>query len=199
MLLNGKQPSEIEESDLNYLIDNTVGESKTLEFKESLPGNSDSDKKEFLADVSSFANASGGVLIFGIKEKNGVAFQLRPIKSTDVDAEILRLENMIRTGIDPRIIGLSIVPIQVKGDAMIVVGISRSWSAPHMVTYKGHSKFYSRNSAGKYPLDVAELRAAFLLSNTLTENIREFRLERLGKIIATETTVRCFGFRSTTV
>jgi hypothetical protein len=50
----------IEESDLQALVDNQVSEHKTIEYKEALLGNADGDKKEFLADVSSFANESGG-------------------------------------------------------------------------------------------------------------------------------------------
>jgi hypothetical protein len=42
------------------LVDNQVSEHKTIEYKEALLGNADGDKKEFLADVSSFANESGG-------------------------------------------------------------------------------------------------------------------------------------------
>jgi len=34
-----------------------------------LPSGSDADKKEFQADVTSFANAAGGDLVFGIEEK----------------------------------------------------------------------------------------------------------------------------------
>lgn len=63
-----KNIDEITEEDLQALIDNSVLESKSIEYKQSLPGNSDSEKKEFLADVSSFANASGGDLIYGIIE-----------------------------------------------------------------------------------------------------------------------------------
>jgi len=58
-----------------------------------------------------------------------------------------------------------------------------------MVTFRGHSRFYSRNSAGKYPLDVSEICALFALSETTTERIRNFRLERLSKIISGETQV----------
>ena len=42
------------------------------------------------------------------------------------------------------------------------------------------------NSAGKYPLDSTEIRAAFALSEALPERIRRFRDERLAKIIADE-------------
>ncbi len=57
----------IEESDLQALVDNNVPEGKTLEYKESLHSDHPTEKKEFLADVSSFANAAGGDLIHGIR------------------------------------------------------------------------------------------------------------------------------------
>ena len=51
-----------------------------------------------------------------------------------------------------------------------------------MIVFKQNSRFYSRNSAGKYALDVAELRGAFALSASVGERIREFRDFRLGKL-----------------
>jgi hypothetical protein len=60
-----------------------------------------------------------------------------------------------------------------------VLRANRSWSGPHRVVFAGHDKFFGRNSAGKYPLDVNELRAAFNLSATATERIRAFRADRL--------------------
>jgi predicted HTH transcriptional regulator len=36
-------------------------------------GGSDRDRKEFLADVSAFANPSGGDIVIGIEEDEGVA------------------------------------------------------------------------------------------------------------------------------
>lgn len=56
----------IAEADLLALISNAVSEGRTIDYKRELPGNSDGEKKEFLADVSSFANTSGGDLIFGL-------------------------------------------------------------------------------------------------------------------------------------
>ncbi len=93
----------IEESDLQALVDNQVAERKTFEYKAVLPGNADADKKEFLADVSSFANASGGDLIYGIREQSGVPVELSGLELSDVDAEILRLESCIQTAIAPRL------------------------------------------------------------------------------------------------
>src|SRR6266566_793857 len=98
-----KPLDSIEESDLQQLIDNQVPEGKTIEYKDVLPGNSDGDKKEFLADVSSFANAAGGDLIFGVKEDAGLPVELCGLQIGDVDAEILRLESIIKNGIAPRL------------------------------------------------------------------------------------------------
>lgn len=179
-----------DENDLQKLVDNQVPESKTIDYKESLTGNSDSDKKEFLADVSSFANAAGGYLIYGMREDSGIASELCGLEIIDADAEIRRLENIIRDSIKPRIPGVSLWAIPLKTSrAAIIIHIPRSWASPHMVTFKNDSKFHSRNSAGKYQLDVSELRAAFVLSETTTERIRNFRTERLSKIISGDTPV----------
>src|SRR5216683_7360895 len=191
MALN-KQLEAIEESDLQALVDNQVSERKTIEYKEALPGNADGDKKEFLADVSSFANASGGDLIYGISEQSGIPVELRGLELSNVDAEILRLESCIQTGIAPRlfrIVETHPVALPSKQRYAIIIRIRKSWTAPHMVTFKNDSKFFSRDSRGKHQLDVSELRSAFLLSETATERIRNFRAERISNVIAGETPV----------
>ena len=183
---------QIREENLQALIDNKVVERKTIEYKQALPSNSDKDKKEFLADVSSFANASGGDLVYGITEdkKTGTPKSLEGLTVENVDQEILKLESMIRDGIKPRIPSVSIRSIPLKNaKTALLIRIPKSWISPHRVTYKSHDKFYSRSSNGKYPLDVAELRIAFNLSETITERIRNFRLDRISKIFANETPV----------
>lgn len=185
-----KSLNSIEESDLQTLINNQVSEGKTIEYKDVLPGNSDGDKKEFLADVSSFANASGGDLIFGVKEDAGLPTELSGLQIGDVDAEILRLESVIQTGIAPRLFRLvEVHPVLLPSKqpaCVIIIRIRKSWAGPHMVIFKNDSKFFTRNSRGKYQLDVFELRTAFVLSETTAERIRNFRNERISKIIAGE-------------
>ena len=186
-----QQPFEkIDKTAIESLIANNVSESRTLDYKEILP----TDTKEFLADVSSFANASGGDLIFGVKEEqdangektgNYIACGLSDVNA---DKEILRLENIIRDGVEPRITGIRTKEILgFPNGAVIVMRVPKSWASPHML--KSSSRFYSRNSRGKYPLDVQEIRSAFALSDALPERIRRFRDDRLAKIIADETPV----------
>jgi hypothetical protein len=187
-----KNIDQIIEEDLQSLINSLVLERKAIEYKQYLPSNSDSDKKEFLADVSSFANASGGDLIYGIIEdrETGLPKILDGLAIDNVDQEILRLDSMIRTGISPRLLGINIKPIKLSNSkTALVIRIPKSWISPHRVSFKGYDKFYSRSTNGKYPMDVAELRVAFNLSETLTERIRKFREDRISRIFANETPV----------
>jgi len=192
MYMIPKNLDQITEKDLQTLIDNSVLERKTIEYKQLLPSNSDSDKKEFLADVSSFANASGGDLIFGIvqNKETGVPEKLEGLDIKNPDQEVLRLDNLIRNGIEPRIPSVTIKPIPLSNSRVaIIIRVDRSWINPHKISFKGYDKFYSRASNGKYPLNVAELRIAFTLSETIVEKIRKFRESRISDVYAGETPV----------
>lgn len=195
-----KNFDDISKPDIDYLIENKIGELKTLEYKEKLPGPTDNDKKEFLADISSFANASGGDVIYGIRaavdekgKKTGEPEAVVPLEDVNADEAKLWIENLVRTGIEPRI------RIHVKEIAgynedgkgfVILVRIPQSFASPHMVKFKNTSRFYCRNSAGKYQLDVQEIRNAFLATSSQAERIRGFLQDRLAKIIADETPLR---------
>ena len=169
----------ISEADITALVNDGVAEDRTLEYKEALPGSSDADKKEFLADVSSFANTAGGDLIFGVSETAGLPTQILGITATDLDLEVRRLDSILASGLSPRIRYFTKTLSTWSGQRLLVVRVERSWVGPHRVVYKGHDKFYGRSSAGKYPLDVTELRAAFSLSATAIERIRAFRVDRI--------------------
>lgn len=190
MSLRDKPLEAITQADLQGLIDNKVAEGKEYDYKLTLPKNSDGDKKEFLADVSSFANTIGGDFIFGVQEEEGVPVAIPGLSGINVDSEKLRLENMIRDGIEPRIANIDMCPVPLDNPTVLIIRIPQSWSSPHMVTFSGHGKFYARNSAGKYPLDVHELRTAFNLSEATAERIRRFRIDRLSKIAAGDTPAR---------
>jgi predicted HTH transcriptional regulator len=192
-----KQFDQIGREDIESLVANKVKEGRTIEYKESLPGNADKDKKEFLADVSSFANAAGGDLLYGVVAERdaggkttGVLESVPGLPGLNADAEILRLDSMLQAGIGPRIAGVRIRTVEgFAGGPVLLLRVPKSYAAPHMVTFQEHSRFYSRNNGGKYPLDVTEIRSAFALSESLPEKVRRFRAERLARVVAGETPV----------
>jgi hypothetical protein len=179
--------TEIAEADLLALITDGVAEGRTIDYKRLLPGNADMEKKEFLADASSFANTVGGDLVFGMDEAAGLPTQITGVQTADFDAEIRRLDSILAAGLSPRIRSSTQIVTLAAGGRVIVIRVQRSWNGPHRVVFQGHDKFYGRNSAGKYPLDVNELRAAFTLSNTATERIRAFRADRIIALTNNET------------
>jgi len=189
-----KDIDKITEVDLQSLIANAVSEKKTIEYKQLLQVGPDNEKKEFLADVSSFANAGGGDLIVGISEKDGSPVALSGIEIDDEG--LLRLDSIIREGIEPRLPSVIVQSVKLSNSkTALVIRIAKSWLSPHRVVFKGHDKFYSRSTNGKYPLDVSELRTAFTLSETFAEKIRRFREDRIAKIFADEMPVP-FGGKS---
>lgn len=189
-----KQLADIAKSDIDALIEDQVGESRTLEYKQALPGKSDSERKEFLADISSFANSAGGDIVYGVPDKRDAEGKTTGLPDVPLgieglieDQEARRLENMIRDGIAPRLAGVEIQSVAGfdKGPCL-VVRIPNSFAKPHIVA-RGESRFYCRTSKGKYPLDVGEIRAAFAQSEELPRRIKEFRVDRIARIDAGDT------------
>jgi len=191
MSLFNKNLKDITISDLQRLIEDEIIESKQIEYKSQLPGKKQSDKQKFLADISSFANASGGDIIYGIKEDRdkGTPDKIIGLELENVDQESLRLHNLIRDGIEPNIpssqIDINIIEIK-DSNSVIIIRIKKSWLGPHRVILGGWNQFYSRNTNGKYPLDVQELKSAFILSETLGEKIKQFKQKRISDIYANE-------------
>lgn len=181
-----KKLDDILDKDIQELVIENILERRTLEYKSALPDNSDNDKKEFLADISSFANTDGGDLVYGIREKDGVLQEDIGLSVLNLDMEIARLENITRDGISPRI-GLEIKSLEVNKKQVLILRIKASMDAPHRVIFKGHDKFYKRNTNGKYPIDISELRTAFLQSSGLVDRIRRFRGLRIFDIKAADT------------
>jgi predicted HTH transcriptional regulator len=101
-----KPLESINEADLLQLIDRKESERRLIEYKQCLHGNGDGEIKEFLADVTPFANADGGDLVYGMEEDSAIPTKLTGLDIGDPDSAILRLESSIRDGIDPRICGV---------------------------------------------------------------------------------------------
>lgn len=162
MGLYNKSLDDLTEDDLLDLIRHPVQEGRAIDYKLQLPGNAESERRELRFDVSSFANADGGHMVFGMEEKNGVAAALPGLHGINPDAEIQRLDSIIQTFIDPRTPGVRFRPVQLANGGLVIVGlIPRSSVGPHLVIVDDNKRFYSRNSAGKYLMSGAEIRAAF--------------------------------------
>jgi len=174
----------INEQDLVELIDGQVPENLLLEYKLTCYGARDKDKHEFLKDVSALANSQGGHLILGIKESEGLPDSLEGVGADiDIDDEITRMEQILHSGLEPKITGHRIGRIQVNSERdLIVIRVSRSWNSPHRVISKNSNRFYIRHSAGVHEPSTGELRNLFNQSDSALNKARNFREERISFI-----------------
>jgi hypothetical protein len=173
----------LSEADLAELVTMQVPEGLRLDYKCTLYGNSDAEKREALKDISAFANAFGGHLILGIEEHNGLPTAMPGIANVNPDDVMLRLEQLIRTGIEPRIQGIRIGAIRLANQAFcFVLRIPQSWYPPHRVSAQNSNRFWIRNSNGVHEASVEELRTLFTLASTAFDRVRQFRQERLTAI-----------------
>ena len=141
---------DIRSADILRLVQEKVSEHKKLEYKQRLSIGTGDEKAEFLADISSFANASGGDILFGISDERdqngtptGIPSEIMPLLVGNPASECARIEQLIETGIQPKIPFVQVKAVDIPEHGMvIVVRVGKSWVAPHMVTYANRSRFY---------------------------------------------------------
>lgn len=145
---------------LDYLIRSQAEESIHMEFKSgSAIGSSDQQKKEISKDISAFANSDGGIVIYGIAERNHVAAGYAFVDGNEYSKEWL--EQVINSKIKRRIPDLTIDVIRVQNkisQSVYVVRIPRSYEAPHMAT---DGRYYKRWNFESVYMEEFEVRDLF--------------------------------------
>lgn len=184
--------NDVTQAHLQALIAELAEEGPNLDFKRGYPANWDaSAKHELAADASAFANAGGGEIIFGMNQDDaGRASEICPL-DINPDQEALRARDLLLSQVEPRMPGVNVKTVSVSTSAgsgfALVIRVPQSWAGPHRVKTNQH--FFLRDGNGRRQLDMPEIRGLFLRSQSAAQRVRDFRTERLGKIIAGETPV----------
>ena len=171
------------EEDLLRLRYNQVPEGIEIEYKAQLYEQTPAGNKEFLKDVSSFANTAGGHHLIGVTTVEGVPADF-PGVAGDLDKEVQRLESLLRDRMEPRIIEYGIAPVRLSrpGPPVLVIEIPRSWNPPHAIRHNDTRLICARNSSGVHLASVDEMRAMFTKGATLLARAKEFQRERIKEI-----------------
>lgn len=127
------------------------GESKTVEFKESLPSNKD----KYLKSVVAFANGSGGSIIFGVEDDTRVVKGIpEDVAFQTVDA----ITNAICDSCTPQVIP-NVTLQNVDGKMVIIATIYPGTQRPYYITSQGKEKgTYIRTSGTSRHVDGTQLK-----------------------------------------
>lgn len=134
---------------IQSLIDSETPESSSLEYK-AAPAISNA--KEIAKDVSAMANGAGGIIIYGLTEKDNKPGQMDPIKEKKFSREYL--DQVIGLGIKPPI-KFKIEPIPLGGGHIYAVHIEAGETA-HMALEQ--YRYYRRYNFIAVPMEDYEIR-----------------------------------------
>jgi hypothetical protein len=149
------------EADLIALHTGMVKESLHLEYKASDSADKKDDKKkvEMARDVSSFANADGGQIVYGMKENKdhepaGLDDGLDPREYPEI-----WFEQILQQHVTPILTSVRILHVPLSnGRVAVVVSVPASNGDPHQVD----GRYYRRHNFNKLIMEHYEVKQAFL-------------------------------------
>lgn len=154
-------------SDLERLIENKIPESTTLEYKSSFAIQNKKWKEELAKDISAMANSNGGIIIYGIREKeceggDSIPEKLLPISNFDMSKD--KLAQLLSANIQPSIDGIEITFIPYNENAgFYIVYIPQSSTAhQNRLTHV----YYKRRNATVEAMEDYEIRDIMNRSKT---------------------------------
>ena len=127
---------QLDETSLLEFLGRNIPEGRYVDYKQDLDLSSSEKRREFVKDIVGFANADGGIIIYGALEpEENVGAQAQLIGVDDGDSFCQQLERMATDTCDPRIPGFRIrsFPLGTGGKWAIVALIPKSSIGPHMV------------------------------------------------------------------
>lgn len=180
LMLSLNEVQSLDKESLFQFLAIKLPEGAQIDYKENISGdNPDKAHKEFLKDITAFANAHGGLLFFGVKEPSEDSSpQTQALGIPDGDNIAKTLERVAASCVDPRIPGLLIKPVQIENNKhVIVIYIPASLIRPHMVSHQKHRSFYVRHSESSVPMSTHEIRDTVLGSATTEARARAYAQE----------------------
>ena len=153
----------------------------------------DKQRDKFMKEIAAFANTNGGTIIIGIQEDenrhptnlSGVGMSLG-----DFDNWLSSFRQIALSRIRPHLHGIECVPVELDANNIaIVISVPKSYARPHSFWDGNKDEFFMRYANGIMYMDIDDLRKAFLYTNGLQDQIRQFRRDRLSLILANE----CIG------
>ena len=186
LLLSRAEVQNLDKDSLLAFLSLKMPEGAQIDYKENLSGDGKNDSyKEFLKDITAFANAHGGMLFMGVKEPLDEIAAVNQIVGIEHGDDLAKdLERLAATSTDPRIPGLFFNPVQIEENKyVVVVFIPPSLIRPHMVSHRKHRSFYIRHSESSVPMTTHEIRDIALTSISAEDRARNYAINEENEAI----------------
>ena len=178
MYMSRSNFDKLDTSSLEAFIEQGIEEGTYLDYKRTISKPLSKDaKKELLKDVSGFANAGGGLIIYGSDEPiDGVLVSQQLTGISDGPKLAEDMERVLASSLDPRIPGLGVRCIKLQNSLhSILVHIPPSNVRPHMVTLDKRNQFYQRHSESTEIMNSQEVKSAVLSAYSREDAISQMQ------------------------
>ena len=184
-----RELKNITEDLLRQLIADGIVEGKTLGFQRTLEIHTPQGRLNFLRCIASFANASGGNMVFGMAANSErKAEGLIPLSNFDPERDPIWLRDMIWMNTEPHGIFADFQPVCLSsGGYVLIVHVRKSCSGAHVVTLNEDFRFLTRDNSGMRLMDIPEIYRALSYRKIKEGHIEQFRKDRIERNIADDT------------
>lgn len=132
----GMPPGPLTEQMIDDAVEQGIEESDAIEWKKVLPPQKEFRDSDHVKDIAAFANAGGGVLVFGVTESNKAADGRYDAGELTENYE-RTIRQVCMTAITPPVFGVQAIPIpSAAGTRGVALVIPASPDGPHLI-YRG--------------------------------------------------------------
>jgi hypothetical protein len=174
-------------------VTNTVAEAYDLDFKATLYGKSDKDRRDLAGDVAALANTAGGVIVVGIAEDSQARAAAAPGVALS-DAEVGRIRQIVASQVSPlpTLDVLQVEDPQHPGHGFMLLAVPRSPMGPHAVLVNQSLRFPKRNGTTTTYLSEPEAadayRARFVGIQSRFDDLARYERDLLDRLDTSEQT-----------
>lgn len=154
--------SEWSVDDVLALVAERVEEGQRLDDKGDLHLDNPKERREAAKDASGFANAQGGLLIYGVAEEelpDGRRLPTEPTPLQDGAAQS-RLEDVLDAAVTPTL-NFRTRLLETDGGFFLLVRVFQRAGPPHMVSAYGDNRHYVRAGLKTRPMEQHEVEVAY--------------------------------------
>lgn len=175
--LLGQMPGPVTDEMVDLAVTEGLAETTDLDWKSKLPDIKGLSQQDFPKDVAAMANSGGGVIVFGIEEKDKKA-----MGRVDVGVLTEQHERALRSvavsAISPPIMGLDIQRVGDEGAQVVVVAIPPTIDGPHLIYRENYFGAPIRNDADTVWMKERQIEAMYRVRFSDRLNAKE-RLDDL--------------------